>query len=177
MRKILFTLAAILFLFIVYLAASPYLTVYQIKQALAQNDAEALAQHINFPAVRQDVKLQIHYKIEQKLGKSDANNPMVQMLGNVFLNNMADKLLEHYITAEGIKQLMQGVDPTANHGSNKQQVHTSNSDAALSNAQSYYQSLDTFLVEVKTNQQGDLMTLRLSRTGLTWQLTGIQLPW
>ena len=177
MRKIFSVLAAMAVLLVAYIAAGPYLTVYHIKQALDKSDTVKLEKHINFPAVRQDVKQQIQQKLELELSKSANNNPMTQLLGNAFLNNMADKLLESYVTAEGIQQLMQGVDPAASTDQRKHTTHTSNSDAALSGARTYFHSHDTFLVDVKTNKQGDIMTLRLSRTGLTWQLTGIQMPW
>lgn len=175
MKKLSLAVGALLLALLAYIAAGPYITVYHIKQALTVGDTQALAKHIQFDAVRHNLKLQIQQKIEAEFSQSSDSNPMAKMLGNAFLNSMADKLLESYVTPEGIQLLMQGVDPKAN--SNPQKAHKNNSDAALSNAKLRYQSHDTFLVEINTNTKGDIMTLRLSRTGLNWQLTGIEMPW
>lgn len=174
MRKARLIIGSISLLLLVYLAATPYITVYQIKKATEQNDHAALAKYINFPAVRQDLKVQLHAKIEKEFESSDNKNPMMQMLGSAFFNSMADKLLESYVTPEAMSQLMAGVDPKANTKAG--QVHNSNTDAAFSNAKTYYQSHDTFMVEITTNQQGDTIDLRLSRKGFNWQVTGITLP-
>ena len=46
-------------LFAIYVAAAPYITVYQMKSAAESRDGEALSEHIEFPSVRQSLKDQM----------------------------------------------------------------------------------------------------------------------
>ena len=48
--------------------ASPYWTLYQIKQAYAQNDVSGIARYIDFPQVKASLKPQIEQKISTVSG-------------------------------------------------------------------------------------------------------------
>lgn len=65
-KKFTFSVAAIpLVGTVIY--ASPYYTVYQMKQAAQCHDAQALNDYVDFPALRQSLKATIDRKLQETL--------------------------------------------------------------------------------------------------------------
>ncbi len=98
------TLLALIFtaalLFFSFLAASPYLTFYKIKQAVDAEDVQALSSYIDYPALRDNLKTQALSAINAELGK-EKNNPFAA-LGSAFAAKGADALVDALITPENI---------------------------------------------------------------------------
>ena len=62
MRKFVFIAPAVLVSVIAYVAAGPYITIVQIKKGIAEQDSEQLAEKIDFPMLRQELKEQLRAK-------------------------------------------------------------------------------------------------------------------
>lgn len=56
-------------LFAIYVAAAPYITVYQMKSAAEDHDGEALSVHIEFPSVRQSLKDQMNAMFSKRMAE------------------------------------------------------------------------------------------------------------
>jgi hypothetical protein len=69
--KILAAIGLVLFAILIYIAASPYITVYQMKSAAERHDGEALSEHIEFPSVRQSLKDQMNAMLMKEMAKDD----------------------------------------------------------------------------------------------------------
>lgn len=162
-------------LFVIYMVAAPYITVYQMKSAAEDHDGEALSEHIDFPSVRQSLKDQINVMFAKKMAedKDMKDNPFAA-LGAVFAGTMVDKMVDAYVTPAGITQLMAGQKPKTSTESGSVTVSESEREP-LSNASMSYESLSKFVVTVEGND-GEEGRFILRRQGISWKLTSIIVP-
>lgn len=158
-------------LFVIYVAAAPYITVYQMKSAAEHHDGEALSEYIDFPSVRQSFKDQMNAMFITDTAQDEKmkDNPFAA-LGAAFAGVMVDKMVDAYVTPAGITQLMSGEKPAEADGADSGSGRKIFSDASMS-----YESLNKFLVIVKggTNKEGKFI---LRRHGIGWKLTEIIIP-
>ena len=104
--------ALVVALLAIYLAAAPYITVYQIKSAAKAHDGVALSQHIDFASVRQSLKDQMNAKFMRELGQNSAGlGEPFAVLGLALAGVVVDKAVDVYVTPAGVTQLMQGHKP------------------------------------------------------------------
>ncbi|MBV1874376.1 MAG: DUF2939 domain-containing protein [Gammaproteobacteria bacterium] len=164
--------AALFVLVFGYLFATPYITVYQLKIAAENNDAEALEKHVNFVVLRENLKTQMHGRLGRKMEKKALSNNPFAALGAAFGSIMVDTMLDVYITPEGLVELMEGRKPALK--GRAKAVTTGQQPAAkpFPDATMTYESLNTFAI---TLPKKDIKFL-LSRNGLVWQVTDITLP-
>jgi hypothetical protein len=161
------------FLFAIYVGTAPYITLYQMKSAAEKRDGEALSEHIEFPSVRQSLKDQMNAVFMKSVGpEAAANNPFVA-LGAAIAGVMVDKVVESYVTPAGITSLMAGEKPKAAKGGGENNDEPNR--RPLSDASMSYESVDKFVVKVKTENDKQVK-LVLRRRGLDWKLTEVILP-
>lgn len=159
-------------LFAIYIAAAPYITVYQMKSAAERYDGEAFSEFIDFPSVRQSLKDQMNAMIISEMAKDEMKDNPFSVLGAAFGGIMVDKMVEAYVTPAGITQLMSGEKPKPLEGAG---AGSSSGRNFLSDATMSYESLDKFVLKVKggTNEEGKFI---LRRHGIGWKLTEIIIP-
>lgn len=87
--------------------ASPYWMLYQINQALENNQADQIAQYIDFPAVIASLKPQVEAIIAEKTGLNDQHHPWAKW-GLKLSKKIADQAVDATINSETIALLMQG---------------------------------------------------------------------
>lgn len=164
---------------VAYVVATPYITVYQIKEAAEKRDAVALSRHIDFPSVRQSLKDQMNASISKKIGGDEnAKDNFLATLGKEIGGMFVDKVVEVYVTTSGIRQLMVGekpevieVDVPASESSDKPEP----TEKPLSHSSMSYESFDRFVVHHK-NKAGKEGQFVLHRQGIQWKLSEIILP-
>ena len=61
------SISAIVLTALAYLILSPYFVIYQIRQAVERDDANAVASYVDFPSVRQSFKDQFNNELLQEL--------------------------------------------------------------------------------------------------------------
>ncbi len=177
-------LGLLVFLAMAYVLALPYITVYQIRQAVKARDSVALSEHIDFPSVRQSLKDQLNATLMSKMQSEEMKNNPFAALGMALAGPLVDKMVETYVTPTGVEQLLAGEKPSiknthkikhveesaANDASGNQEISAEKkplADVALG-----YKSTSRF--EVKDKKKGTRIVLR--RQGLTWKVTEIIFP-
>ena len=100
-------LIVIVLLAVAAFAAMPYYTAYQIRQAVQNGDSAALAQHVDFVAVRAGLKRQLADSVSSKL-PDVAKSGTVGGLGAMLAGRVADAALESVVTPEGVSDLLAG---------------------------------------------------------------------
>jgi hypothetical protein len=170
--KILAAIGLVLFAISIYIAASPYITVYQMKSAAERHDGEALSEHIEFPSVRQSLKDQMNAMIMKEMAKDEMKDNPFAALGAAFGGFMVDKMVEAYVTPTGITGLMAGEQPKLTEGG---ESTGSSARKPLSDASMSYESLNKFVVKVK-GDNGEEARFVLRRRGISWKLTEIIMP-
>lgn len=107
MRKISYFLSFLVMLSLVLWLASPYWMLYQIHQAIEQNQAAKISKYIDFPQVQASLEPQIQQKIIQAIGLQ--NNPTwLGRLGEDMSEKIAHQVAQTLLTPESIMLFMQG---------------------------------------------------------------------
>jgi Protein of unknown function (DUF2939) len=166
-------LAILLLALLAYVAAGPYLTVRAIRVALRANDATALADNVDFPTLRASLKAQLEDRFARRV---DPELPS-SLIGNIGLSmasSVIDGAVDAMVTPLGLGALMQG------------RVLWSRFDDALGGSRLperpplqdlryRYESPSRFTATTRT-ASGAPVVLVLTRHGLRWRLSDLQLP-
>lgn len=147
---------------LLYLAATPYIALHQMKAALEARDGQALAEYIDFPSVRQSAKDQFNAAAAKTFASGDGNG--LEATGAALAGFMADKMIDAVVTPAGLTKLMDSGKRKGVLGDR------------LTNATSSYESWGKFVVVTSgdAKNQGKFV---LRRQGLmTWKLTEFILP-
>lgn len=173
MKRIAWIIALLAVLLAVYAATGPYRTVSAIKTALVEQDPEALAEHIDFPVLRQNVKEQLNAFMAEKLVDELSDNPFAGVaaaLGSRLIDTMVDAM----VTPAGLARAMEGRKAARS-------LRDTNSDPRPKRANLFrraryaYDSWHQCSVYVP-RQQGNEVRFVFRRAGLSWNLTNIHLP-
>jgi Protein of unknown function (DUF2939) len=143
----------------------PYQTLSNLKRATANRDADALAEEIDFPALRTNIKAQVKKQIS-KLEPSPIDPPdRTKALENV------DSRVDKIFTLEGLDQLMQDKIPDV-----KIDTSTLEQDIAGSEINMGYESPDRFVVHIQDKvDRAKQVSLVLKRAGLAWKLSDVNI--
>ena len=80
MKKITIAAAVAVIVIAATAYASPYYALHQIKTALAERNAEALAEHVDFPALRTSVKAQLETSMARSIeATAGSGNPLAAL--------------------------------------------------------------------------------------------------
>ena len=171
MKRIIITLgiALVLLGFAAYLAASPYLALYKLKSGVEARDAEAVAECVDFPALRQNLKDQLQAALSKRI---DSQQSPLGALAASLAVSAADPLVDSLISPEGLARLMAGQKPPL--ASSEPSTPASPVKNLLEDATFGYESLDEFVVSVPS--AGGAIRFVLTRSGLSWKLSRIEIP-
>jgi len=175
--KIVMTLVIVLFILTAAgFYSLPYLTVYQIKKAIDQNDSAKLREYIGFQSVRQDLKEQVKAFVApgmEILRKSKAIEWFGTDLTEGYTDKLMDKIIDNVVTSSGLDELIRGKIILGQISGGEKKPEASQAlDVSMD-----YESLSEFITEIKN--QGDPskgVKLILTRQGLDWKVTAIKLP-
>lgn len=171
MKAIKFLVGLVLIALVGYFFASPYLTAYKIKEAVAKGDGKSLASYVDFEALRQSFKDQLSAIMASEMKDGSADDPFAG-LGALFSGAMIDKMIDAYVTPEGLSTLIKREGPAlGEEGSAKGGKTSSASKVSMS-----YESLNRFIITIKGDTVGQDMKVVLERSGFAWKVTEIRLP-
>lgn len=164
----------VIFLGILYVAVSPYITVYQIKSAAEKKDGEALSEYVDFVSLRQNFKDQMNAMFMRKMDSHEMKDSPFAMLGMAFAGMMVDRTVETYVTPAGITRLMSGQKPDTSQKSTTEHSPTETTERPFSDANLSYASFSKFVVTVQ--RDADEFKFVLRRRWIGWKITEIILP-
>jgi len=160
-----------------YVAASPYLAVRAMRDAAMAGDAPGVAEHVDFPAVKDSLKASLAASVTESAGEQGADNPMAGA-GAMFAMALMVPMIDAMVSPEGLAALMK-------HGALPKPTMpgADGSDAAPQpetqvDAQMRYRDLNTFVVTLSGTSKSDApVGLVFRRHGLTaWKLTSLDMP-
>ncbi|WP_404786535.1 DUF2939 domain-containing protein [Altericista sp. CCNU0014] len=155
------------------LYASPYLTLYQMYQAVERRDAQSISSSVDFPALRESIKDNLQSEILKETAKQD--NPLLNLLGAALGSAILNPAIDTMVTPQGVMALLEGQRLQLGEGGGGAQ--TLSEKAAEVDVRSGYESFDRFVVSVKPKGEDvPPVELILSRQGLGWKVTGVRLP-
>lgn len=152
--------------------ASPYYALHQIKTAVAERNAAALASHVDFPALRASVKTQLEAAMAGSIqAATGGDNPFAAM-GQAIAGAMMGKMVDAMVSPAGVFALVNksAVSPQAG----AQDGSGAGATRQKADYAAGYTSWDTFAVRSKDGtQEGALILQRHGVWG--WKLSGIEI--
>jgi hypothetical protein len=156
-----------LFGFFGYVATGPYRTLSTLRNALSQGDATLLAQCVDFPTLRQNLKTQLSARANGGVNAVVPSGILAQIAGGI-AGSVIDATVDTFVTPTGLSRLLAGGSLVANQapsvGGQAPQNH-------LENAHGSFESSSIFVVTVPSSA----VVIELSRNGLDWQVTNVRL--
>ncbi len=157
--------------FCVWVYFAPHLTVRSMRLAAARGDAEALAAHVDFPALRANIKSQLADTVSERIGEREdigafsglAASLVTAVAGPMFDGMVSPRALSLMFASRGLAR-----DGLAVVAADDQPVN-SGSDLPQWQAAMAYEDLDTFAVTLEPDD--DLTTpakLVFKRHRLLW---------
>ena len=144
---------------------SPWWTLREMKEAAEARDAARLSRHIDYPALREDVKADVRQMIAAQ--SQEAGN-QGQALGSAFAMTLAGPLIDAMLTPQGVQAMF--AVPRQKTGS-APQPQASVQAAELPIVER--EGLNRFRVRDKDPRKGGMI---FERRGLGWKLVGLDLP-
>jgi hypothetical protein len=171
-RSSLSTLLVLAVLFAgVWLFFTPYLAMNKLQKAAREGDEQAMAELVDFPALRESVKGNVRSAVAGSVGRE--RNP-IGVLGGILAGAVAGPVVDAVVTPHGIAALTEGERPG--------QRRRGDGDARLRvkdvKVKRGYEGFDLFVVHFVSKDDGrERMALLLRRQGITrWRLSGIRVP-
>jgi Protein of unknown function (DUF2939) len=163
MKKMVGAILVIAALGTVWIYASPLRTLKAMRDAATARDSTALASYVDFPALRNDVKQDIKAKLAAKVNKGDRFGALGELIGGA----IADKMIDGLVSPEGLAVLFAtGRLATRRDTGTVPPVDTD--DLVIEHGLSEFR--------VRPKQPGAQPVLIFKRSGLSWKLSGIDLP-
>lgn len=168
MKKYIAAAVALLLVLAGIYFASPFLAVRSLKQAALAADRDAIEAKVDFPAVRDGLKAQMSAAMTARM-QSDPEmrgNPFAS-LGALMMPAIVDRMVEAFVTPDGIAALMRGRKPGEKGGANP------DIDRNME-----YVGLDRFRVRLHDNRKKeDGPAFLFERRGFaSWKLVRVELP-
>ena len=172
MKKFLPWLVGLLVIFAIYLYASPYLVLNNIKNAAEQGDADKLSGYIDFPSVKQSMKDQVKAAMVKELASSKEQDGF-EALGTMLGAAMIDPLIDGLVTPDGVALMLQGqkLDFDLNNDTPEDKPKAKNEDIDY---KAGYLSFNRFKVQIiDANDPNESIDVIMHRDWLSWKVTRI----
>ena len=172
MKKLLPWLAGLLVIFAIYLYASPYIALYNIKNAAEQKDADKLSGYIDFPSVKQSIKDQVKAAMVEELAASDEQDGF-EALGTMLAAAMIDPIVDGVVTPDGVALMLQGqeLDFGLDDKTTKDEPKVKDTDIDY---KAGYLSFNRFKVQIiDADDTDETLDVIMHRDGLSWKITRI----
>ena len=176
MRKWIVLAVLLLAALLAYAAAGPYLTIHAIGKAAREENAAALAKHVDFPPLRASLKAQLGDRLVRSVGLDGSG--LLGALGMAAAGGLVEGAVATMVTPYGLGALMEG-RKVWNRASGLPPPATEEGRAARANplrdAEHRYESSSRFTATVRMDD-GSPLVFVLTRKGLRWRLSDIRLP-
>ena len=172
MKKFLPWLVGLFVIFAIYLYASPYLVLNNIKNAAQQGDADKLSGYIDFPSVKQSMKDQVKAAMVEELASSKEQDGF-EALGTMLAAAMIDPLIDGLVTPDGVALMLQGqkLDFDLNNDTPEDKPKAKNEDIDY---KAGYLSFNRFKVQIiDANDPDESLDVIMHRDWLSWKVTRI----
>lgn len=162
------------------IAASPYITLYQLRSAMQDSDADAFSKHVDFPALRENFKGQMMGFIDSQMDSPDMEKNPFAGFGKVMAVTFIGPMVDNLISPAGVIAMMKSNSVSLN-AAKKSGVSTADTpptgvskpmpDYAID-----YRSWDKFVVRGKDASE-DRGGFVFRRHGIwDWKLSAVEMP-
>ena len=190
-----------LFIFVIFLGTiftyvqlGPIRTVLSIQKAFRSGDMKSLDDSIDFEAVRESMKLQMRYYMNQQVS-INSENPLLEALYSSFSYSFIDSMVEEYLQPKAIQSLFDlsehAKDPAYTDENNEELLVEDNEGSNWLAVMREYQTLcdfeytswSEFEVSLKESITEPISLalfagtcIRFQRNGINWKVNDIIFP-
>ncbi|TZF82847.1 DUF2939 domain-containing protein [Cognatilysobacter lacus] len=161
---------------VAYVAASPYLAVRAIRDAAVAGDAPRVAEHVDFPALKESLNAHLAASMMQSAAERGSENPMAGA-GAMFAMALMGPMIDAVATPEGLAALMtHGALPKLGMSDARAGEATAQPGTQV-DAQMRYRDFDTFVVTLSGSSSSVAplgLVFRRHRL-IDWKLTSIDM--
>lgn len=158
-----------------WIAAGPWITVHAIKDALRTSDATALAEQVDFPALRASLKHQLADRLVRDAG-AEAQSSLLGAVGLRMATGATSLAVDATVHPAGLAAMMEGRAIWRQVGDDfVPPAPDSTEREPLRDASYRYLSPSRFSITVH-DEAGEPLVFILTRQGLHWRLTDVRLP-
>ena len=98
-----------------YAYASPYIALDRLKRAADSRDVETVNSYVDYPALRDSLKLQVTGLLTRRLDVQHNGNPLAA-IGAMIGVALIGPLVDAYATPDGVAALLNGIPPRGEPG-------------------------------------------------------------
>ena len=160
-----------------WIAAGPFLAINGIREAVKAQDAAALSQYVDFPAVRSSLKQQVDDYVVRRAG-ADVQSSLLGSIALRLASGATDGIVDVMATPAGLAAVMEGRNfwqRLSGQRSSENSYATVPPRDSLEGAKYRYESPSRFTATL-ANADGDPVVFVLTRTGFSWKVTEVRLP-
>ena len=173
--KWLLAIAAVLLLaLLAFVAAGPWLAINGIRNVVASGNYGELWRFVDFDRLRENVRPQIQARIAGGIIERAGAGSTTDAIAGV-TDLISKPAIDAMVSPVGVATLLRGSALARQISGHKDADGKTRAIDPLKDAETGYVSLSLFTATVK-NAEGQPVVFEFSRTGLTWKLTGIDLP-
>lgn len=174
-KKIIGAIIALVVVICGYLYASPYIAINNIKNAAQVGDSEKVSKYIDYPSVRQSFKDQMNAMMMKEMANHKDDG--FAALGAMLASTMVDKMIDGFVTPEGMTMMMQGKDlkDTAQSSEGTSTTETKEEEDQPE-YKTRYTSYSDFEVVIQDPNDSKAVTVKMVRDGLSWKVNKIVVP-
>jgi hypothetical protein len=149
---------------------SPIMAMHALAVSARAGDRDALAQEVDFPAVRQSLKDQLKAAMVGKAAADKDGSGALAALGMMFVAAIADSAIDAVVSPDGIKTLVDA-GKVQKPGAGPDDAQREHPQWVIAR-----KGLDRFTARPVTRDDGKPPVLVFRREGLSWRLADIMLP-
>ncbi|HEY0662620.1 MAG TPA: DUF2939 domain-containing protein [Lysobacter sp.] len=177
MKKTITLLVLIAALLLGYVVAGPYLAVKAIREAVKTQDTAALSEHVDFPALRSSLKLQVDDYLVRRTG-ADVQSSLLGSIALRIASGATGGMVDAMATPAGLGAMLEGRNlwHRVTGGRNGSDSYATEPPRdPLKDAKYRFESPSRFTATVH-DDDGDPVVFVLTRHGLRWKVSDVRLP-
>jgi hypothetical protein len=153
---------------------SPYWTMFQMKTAIQNKDAEGFSKHVDFPALRESFKGQLSAMMDRKIDAPEAPDNPFAKLGQALAGTLMNRMVDAMVTPTGVLRMMESgvVKPRL-----PTDADASGTEADRDGKAKYSVTYRNWNEVVARPTKEDAGSFILKRDGLwSWKLSAVEFP-
>ena len=166
--------ALLLLVLLAFVAAGPWLAINGIRNVVASGDYGELWRFVDFDRLRENVRPQIQARIAggiiERAGPGSTSGAIAGVTDLI-----SKPAIDAMVSPVGVATLLRGTALVRQVTGDKDADGNARAIDPLEGAKTAYVSPSLFTATVQ-NAEGQPVVFEFSRTGLSWKLTGIDLP-
>jgi hypothetical protein len=159
----------------VYIYCTPFISLYQLHQAIAQHNRKEIEAGVDFDSLRNNIKPQVRTKVsdglEKSLGGKNFISSSIANLGMAFASPVVDHKVDEAISPEGLQKLLADIQKPNGNKDDFDAIEQ------LKTIKFGYKNLDQFNLQLLDPSSKRPIGITMNRHQLLhWKVAAIKLP-